>query len=114
MPGPSLSLEVKQEGNATVVFLSGDIDASSLNDFQSAVEPLCNVEGAQVVLECAALNYVNSAGLGLLFALSRACKTIGGQLLMCGVRSKVKNVIHVLGLDNLLELRDERSRPESD
>lgn len=108
MPGPSLSLDVKKVGAASIVFLSGDIDASSIRDFQSTVEPLCGCERPQVILDCTALSYVNSTGLGALFTLSRMCRTNGGKLVMYGVRPKIRNVITVLGLETLLVLCDTR------
>lgn len=104
MPGPSLSLEVQQYGTAYVVVLAGDIDMSSLAEFQNAVEPLCRQPNPHVVLDCSGLNYINSTGLGLLFTLSRTCRENSGRILLAALRPKVMSVVKVLGLENLLAI----------
>lgn len=107
MPGPSLSLEVKQLAGATIVKLVGDIDAASIEVFQKAIEPLCQQSQPRVYLDCSGLNYVNSAGFGLLFTLTRACSEKNGELVLCTPRTKVLNVMHVLGLEHLLNVTQE-------
>lgn len=106
MAGPSLNVEVQKLENATVVKLSGDIDAASIDIFQRAVEPLCQKSTPRVYLDCTGLNYVNSAGFGLLFTLTRACQQRGGEMVLCKPRSKVLNVMQVLGLEHLLNISD--------
>lgn len=107
MPGPSLSLEVKPIIGGAIVKLTGDIDAASIEMFQKAVEPLCRQAQPRIYLDCSGLNYVNSTGFGLLFTLTRACAERNGELVLCTPRTKVLNVMHVLGLQNLLNVSDE-------
>lgn len=106
MAGPSLSVEVQKLQSATVVKLTGDIDAASIDIFQRAVEPLCPQSTPRIYLDCSGLNYVNSAGFGLLFTLTRACEQRGGEMVLCQPRSKVLNVMRVLGLEHLLNISD--------
>lgn len=106
MPGPSLSLEVQTINGATIVRLIGDIDAASLDMFQQAVEPLCRQQQPRILLDCSHLNYVNSAGFGLLFTLTRACSQRNGEFVLCAPRTKVLNVMHVLGLERFLNVTE--------
>ncbi len=99
MPGRQLDIDVKQDGDAYVVALAGAIDASSTEDIRQAVEPLVNQPKAKVILDCTALNYVNSTGYGLFFAWQRTCASHGGRFVLCGVRPKLQNLMKLLGLE---------------
>jgi len=104
MPGPSLTIEVKEENGISVVYLHGDIDAASISDFQQVVEPLCLQPQPKILLECTSLDYVNSTGYGVLFTLDRTCRQNGGAITLCCVRSKILKVAKVLGLESLLTI----------
>ncbi len=90
-----------------IVKLVGDIDAASIDMFQRTVEPMCRKNNPRVYLDCAGLNYVNSSGFGLLFTLTRACAERGGEFVLCAPRTKVLNVMRVLGLEHLLNVTEE-------
>lgn len=107
MPGPSLNLEVQTVNGAHIVRVVGDIDAASIDMFQRAVEPLCHQPQPRILVDCTHLNYVNSAGFGLFFTLTRACSQRNGEFVLCALRTKVRNVMHVLGLEHLLNVTDE-------
>ena len=87
-----------------MVYLSGDIDAASIGEFQTTVEPLCKESGSKVLLECKSLNYVNSTGFGVLFTLNRTCQQNGGVFALCTLKSKIKMLMKVLGLVELLTI----------
>jgi anti-sigma B factor antagonist len=104
MPSPQLDIQTEHVDGVAVVHLNGAIDASSVEDLKRAVEPLCAVPHPKVVLNCAALIYVNSTGYGLFFTWQRACRLRNGQMALCGLKKKIHQVIQVLGLENLLTI----------
>lgn len=100
------ALEVRHEtfDGVQVVRLSGSLDAESAGAFQKAVEPLCSQPGARVVLDCANLDYINSASLGLLNKYSHLCGKSGGALAVCGLTPRILEVVKLLGLDASLKV----------
>lgn len=110
MPTDQLAIDIKQADGVTVVLLDGPVDAASTDELRTAVEPLLDVDQPRILIDGTALNYVNSTGFGLFFAWTRACTDKGGALALCNLRSKIQNLIKVLGLEiylNVYPTRDE-------
>lgn len=104
MQGPQLNLKIEAENDAALVTVSGDVDAASLALFQRTLEPLCMRQHPRIYLDCQNLNYINSAGVGVLYAFTRLCQDRGGMLVICRPRKKILNVFEVLGLHKLLNI----------
>lgn len=58
--------------DGTKIMIEGDIDLYNADEFKRAISGL----SGDVVLDCSALNYIDSTGLGVLgFGVSKGCKT---------------------------------------
>jgi anti-sigma B factor antagonist len=108
MPGPTLSIDVKRVNNVHVLILAGAIDASSIEQTRQFLEPLVAIPGARILLDCQALQYVNSTGFGLLFNWARVCQENQGQLALAGLARKITNLMKVLGLEKYLTVYSSR------
>ncbi|MFH0953819.1 MAG: STAS domain-containing protein [Verrucomicrobiota bacterium] len=105
-----LGIQSDRVGNVNVVAVSGYVDASNVEEFRLAVEPLCSAQDARVLLDLSGLCYLNSIGFGLLFSWHRACRNQGGQFALCGLKEKTRHITKELGLESLLTIyptRDE-------
>lgn len=58
-----------------------------------------------VLLDARRCGYIDSSGLGVLVSLSRKCRDAGGELVITGLYSELREWIGVLKLDTLLVLR---------
>lgn len=104
-------LEVSQEtiGQVTVVALMGALDSANSDVFVHALQPLCD-KGANVVVDCMGLSYVNSMCFALLNKFAKDCAAKGGKLVYCRVPQKIAQIMQILGLHQALKLYSTREQ----
>jgi anti-sigma B factor antagonist len=74
-----------------------------LTDVESAIREHI-VEGLRkLVLDFSGLNYIDSAGIGVVVVCIGLMKRAGGRLAVAGAAGQVKQLLEMTGLDPLLE-----------
>lgn len=82
------------------VALQGRLDASQADD---AGERLAALTGA-VTLDCAALDYISSAGIGVVVETFKRLRNTGGSLKLVNVPPRIRTVFTYAGLDRVLPM----------
>lgn len=57
-----------------------------------------------VLLELSSLEYVNSSGLNLLIGMLTKARNAGGELAICGVSDKVRQLLVMTRLDSIFKI----------
>src|SRR5947209_15621818 len=68
-------------GGLTRLLLSGDLDAASVERFQETTRRLLLSDCQMIEIDLARVEFMDSAGLASLVALSRECRELGCELL---------------------------------
>ena len=84
-------------GPQGVIAVEGRLDAAQAATAQAFLD---GVSGA-VVLDCLALEYISSAGLGVLLKTQKRLKPAGGGLRLTGVSRHVHDVFRYAGFDQI-------------
>jgi anti-sigma B factor antagonist len=87
-------------GPQGVVAVEGRLDAAQAATAQAFLD---GVSGA-VVLDCHALEYISSAGLGVLLKTQKRLKPAGGELRLTGVSRHVHDVFRYAGFDQIFAI----------
>lgn len=98
-----MEISVIKKGYASVVNVSGKMDASTAPQFDEACDKLLQENERNLVLNMAALEYISSAGLRSILALGKKIKTAGGQLLLCCLEGMVKEVFEISGFASMFK-----------
>lgn len=95
---------VIDHGSEGVVVIRGRLDAA-----QSPVADafLGKVQGV-VTLDCGDLEYVSSAGLGVLLKTQKRLLAAGGKLRLTGVNRHVMELLGYAGFDQIFEIEPAR------
>jgi anti-sigma B factor antagonist len=80
--------------------LSGRLDASQAATAQAALD---RTAGA-VTLDCTALDYLSSAGLGVLLKTHKRLMGTGGGLHLVGVNRALKDIFSYSGFDRIFRI----------
>jgi anti-sigma B factor antagonist len=102
MPGSSV----------TVIELSGQLDAHTATEFERFLERVVRDEGKrQLVLDFHALEYISSAGLGVLMGLIEEVRaaddrstTVGGDMKLAALPEKIFHVLDLLGFPIVFQI----------
>lgn len=92
-----LTIEKNTEGGATI---AGRLDAAQAPAAQSALDAL---SGA-ITLDCAQLDYLSSAGLGVLLKTQKRLMASGGKLRLTQVRPHLLDIFRYSGFDQIFEI----------
>ena len=92
-----LAIELSAEGQ---VVISGRLDASQAATAQAFMDKL----DGQVVLDCTGLEYLSSAGLGVLLKTQKRLMAAGGQMRLVGVSRHVRDIFTYSGFDQIFEI----------
>jgi anti-sigma B factor antagonist len=98
--GMETAVLVIDNGPEGVVVIAGRLDAA-----QSPVADafLARVQG-MVTLDCTRLEYVSSAGLGVLLKTQKRLLASGGKLRLAGVNRHVLELLTYAGFDQIFEI----------
>ena len=86
------------------VVINGRLDAAQCPVAQSFLD---RVDGT-VTLDCAGLEYVSSAGLGVLLKTQKRLKASSGKLRLVGVNRHLQDIFQYSGFDQIFEIEPAR------
>jgi len=106
MMSRSLSVESRRFGDVIVVtcvgrLIAGD-EAGLLEQHVTSLLP----DHSQIVLNWHELNYIDSGGVGLVVRLLNRTRTAGGDLKLCAVSERVREVLKITRLDRVFDLHE--------
>src|SRR5262245_21586234 len=97
-----LSLQHRQVGHLTVVTCSGRLVAGAESDALLAQIDELLPRNSRILLHLGGIDYVDSAGLGLLVRCLTRVQNASGQLSLCALSPRVSEVLRVTKLDGPL------------
>jgi anti-sigma B factor antagonist len=93
-----------QEDGADVIGLIGEIDASSSIELDLAIAKSVGEGYSKILIDCSALEYISSAGLGVFMSYIEEFKDRNVSMVLFGMNDKVANTFSILGLNELLKI----------
>ena len=96
-------LAIDGKGNG-VVALAGRLDAAQCPRAQAALDAVNGI----VTLDCSGLEYISSAGLGVLLKTQKRLVAADGKLRLTGVSRHLQDIFMYSGLDQIFEIEPAR------
>ena len=87
-----------------IIGVQGVLDGHTYASFDKYLVALLDAGAMKLVLVCAKLEYVSSAGLGVLASAARRCKEGGGEMVIAAIPKNVHKVFDMLGLQKLVRV----------
>ena len=94
-----------QENGNDVIAIIGEIDASSSIELDLTIAKSVGEGFTKILIDCSALEYISSAGLGVFMSYIEEFKDKNIQMVLFGMKEKVVNTFTILGLADLLHIR---------
>jgi anti-sigma B factor antagonist len=95
------------ENGISVLTLDGFLDAHTAPHFEQAIQREMEAARFRIVVDCAGLTYISSAGLGVFMSFIEEIREAGGDIRICAVIPKVKQVFDILGFTTLFDVVDD-------
>jgi RNA polymerase sigma-B factor len=112
---PYFVISAEQDGQRFILRLGGELDLTNKDVLWLAVRDALERHPALLVVDLAALGFMDCAGLSVLIEAHRQLAASHRQLLITGAQPIVRRLICLLGLDTyLLPNAPQNGRHESD
>jgi len=100
-----MNLTISHSNDVAVVRVAeGRLMYPLLSEFAGAVTGLITAGTRKLVIDLAAVTYVDSASIGCLMDLYRQVTAAGGTLKLAGVQKRVETMLSMTGTQNFLEI----------
>lgn len=99
-----MEIVTKQEDTFYRIGIQGDIDASSSIHLDEAIGKALEENQLKILFDCAELEYISSAGLGVFVSYVKDFKERAGKFALAGLKPEVLNVFKMLGLHDILHI----------
>lgn len=93
-----------QEEGIDILAIIGEIDASSSIELDLTIAKSVGEGFKKILIDCSALEYISSAGLGVFMSYIEEFKDKGIHMVLYGLKEKVANTFGILGLAELLQI----------
>ncbi len=100
----SLKLEKSSYKGSDVVRMTGEVDLCTAPDLKAAIYELLDAGADDVVLDMTGLEFMDSAGLGVLVGTLKRVRSAGGSLHLVCDRDNILKVFSLTGLDKVFSV----------
>lgn len=103
-----LQIEVERHGATALIVLRGDLDLVGAPDLRASLVEVIG-DGVRVVIDMEAVQFLDSAGLGILVGGLKRARTHGGELELVCTSSEVLKPLEITGLDRTFTIHRSRA-----
>jgi anti-sigma B factor antagonist len=94
---------VQETDGRLVATLSGELDTAAAAEMETALQPLFESQGKDLVLDCTDLEYIASSALRVLLNLFKKAKAQGDRVVLKNVNEVIRDVLELTGFISLFE-----------
>lgn len=94
----------EKKGDVLILRFLGRLDAVSTPEAEKRVMQLIEGGSHKVLMDFAGIDYISSAGMRMLLAVTKKLKVHSGRLVLCSITMNVMDVFKMSGFDHVLEL----------
>jgi anti-anti-sigma factor len=102
-------LEDKWMPGHCLLTLEGEIDLAGSQKLESDMARVLVAKNAVLVVDLAAVSFVNTPGWAVLLNYQQEAGTFGGRVFICGLHGRPKDSFEIAGIEGLLEVVTDRS-----
>jgi anti-sigma B factor antagonist len=107
MPHPFV-VQRSDDGDLSVLSLEGYLDAHTAPQFEKAIQDEIDAGRVRLIVDGAELRYISSAGLGVFMSFIEEIRDKGGDIKICSLVPKVRQIFDILGFHAIYDMVDSR------
>jgi anti-anti-sigma factor len=103
-----MKVEAVRTGTFVRLSVRGCDAIDSANAARVKVEALALLrDDPDVIVDLTGVEFIDSAGVGVLVGLFKSARSRGGRMRVCGLTSGVRSVLELIQLDRIFEIHDD-------
>lgn len=100
-----MPIQRETRDGATVVSLSGRVDAASAKELEEVLVEIVSVRHAVAVVDLSAVTGLSAAGLRPFLVAGKSARLVGGRIVLAGMPVSIKALFDSSGFSSLFETR---------
>ena len=98
-----MTTDIQSLDGKIIASLKGELDTAAAAEVESALQPLLESEGRDIIIDCTDLEYIASSGLRILLSILKKAKATGGRVVLRGVNDLIRDVFRLTGFIDIFE-----------
>ena len=98
-----MKISIEEIDGNVVVILEGSLDTPAAREAETIMDPLNDVVGKDIILDCTHLEYISSAGLRIFLGILQNAEEKGGQVYIKGLNDDVRAIFDLTGFSNIFQ-----------
>jgi len=108
-----LQIETQDDADALALTVSGDIDLVTVDGFcERGLDAIAQADGRPVIIDVAAVTFIDSTGLGALVSINNAAAAAGTPLMLRAVPPRMASLLRITAIDTVIPV-SEGSNPSA-
>jgi anti-anti-sigma factor len=101
-----LRFRFARNGAADTLYVKGELDLATGPELERTVARLLDGQGEEFRLDISALTFMDSTGAAAVTRVHQRVESLGRRLVVISPTGAVRRVLEVMGLSNVLDVRD--------
>lgn len=93
----------KIDGEIAVIYPKGHLDAHNVERFEKEIIKLLGNSIVRIVVNCKDLNYISSAGMGIIMGYLDEIREKKGDIKLCSVNDRVYEIFDLVGFTDIYD-----------
>ncbi len=89
-----------------IIQVSGYVDSSTFPQLQDHLQQLIDDGQIRIIVDLQNLDYISSAGLGVIMGMLQEIRDADGDLKLCRLSEKIRHLFDILGFSRLILIYD--------
>lgn len=99
-----MNTTITEQDGKYVVSLEGELDTAHAIEVEQAMQPLHEINGKDIIIDCSQLEYIASSGLRILLGLLKSAKANGNKVVLKSLNDEIKDVFKMTGFIDLFNI----------
>ena len=97
-----MKISTDRDNGALIATVEGRVDSSNALEFHEALEAAISPEDERMVLDCAGISYVSSAGLRVVLLLAKTLQKQNAKMGVCSLSDSIREIFEISGFDRII------------
>lgn len=99
-----MHLQEDKQGDILILTISEHLDTASSTMFETRLLGAIDRGERRILVDCAPLEYVNSAGLKVFLLAAKKLEPVGGKLVLCALAPSVLMIFEMIGFTRIMKI----------
>lgn len=100
-----MNTNITEKDGEYTVFLEGELDTAHALEVEQAMQPLHELSGKNITIDCSKLEYIASSGLRILLGLLKSAKANENKVVLKNLNDEIKEVFKMTGFIDIFEIQ---------